>query len=129
MAFTSSSCGQAWGLRSQARGGRGVWHTGLALCEPAARQECKTAPWAVAESRDVGWGSQMKLATTALLTAMAATGAAAQTNVGLQAPEASLPFVMTSVATFNTPWRLAFLPDGRMLVTEKPGPVWLVTQA
>ena len=35
---------------------------------------------------------------------------------------------MTQVATFNLPWRIAFLPDGRMLVTEKVGPVWLVTQ-
>jgi glucose/arabinose dehydrogenase len=32
------------------------------------------------------------------------------------------------VATFKLPWRLAFLPDGRMLITEKPGPVWLVSQ-
>jgi glucose/arabinose dehydrogenase len=35
---------------------------------------------------------------------------------------------MTQVATFQLPWRLAFLPDGRMLITEKVGPVWLVTQ-
>jgi glucose/arabinose dehydrogenase len=35
---------------------------------------------------------------------------------------------MTQVATFNLPWRLAFLPDGRMVITEKVGPVWLVTQ-
>jgi hypothetical protein len=35
---------------------------------------------------------------------------------------------MTQVATFNLPWRIAFLPDGRMLITEKVGPVWLVTQ-
>src|SRR5678809_713778 len=71
----------------------------------------------------------MKPGTAAALAALAASGACAQANRGAQAPEASLPFVMTPVATFNTPWRLAFLPDGRMLVTEKPGPIWLVTQA
>lgn len=65
----------------------------------------------------------------AILAAFAATGAAAQTNIGDRAPEASLPFVMTQVATFSVPWRIAFLPDGRMLVTEKTGPIWLVTQA
>src|SRR5262249_61949599 len=41
---------------------------------------------------------------------------------------AGLPFTMTTVATFKLPWRLAFLPDGRMLTTEKPGPIWLVSQ-
>ena len=71
----------------------------------------------------------MKLAKTAVLVALVSTAASAQVNVGAQAPEASLPFTMTSVATFNLPWRLAFLPDGRMLVTEKVGPIWLVTQA
>jgi glucose/arabinose dehydrogenase len=70
----------------------------------------------------------MKLAKTAVLAALVATGASAQTNLGAQKPEARLPFVMTKVATFNLPWRLAFLPDGRMLITEKVGPVWLVTQ-
>ena len=71
----------------------------------------------------------MKLATLAALAALSATSAYAQTNLGLQAPEPSLPFVMTSVATFNLPWRLAFLPDGRLLVTEKVGPIWVVSQA
>ncbi len=61
--------------------------------------------------------------------ALASTSAYAQVNLGAQAPEASTPFTLTPVATFNLPWRLAFLPDGRMLITEKPGPVWLVTQA
>ena len=51
----------------------------------------------------------------------------AQINAGTLKPETDLPFTMTQVATFNRPWRIAFLPDGRMLVTEKVGPVWLVT--
>src|SRR5882757_7753230 len=69
-----------------------------------------------------------KLTIAALLLATAAgVPASAQVNAGSQAPEASVPFNMTSVATFNLPWRLAFLPDGRMLVTEKVGPIWLVT--
>jgi aldose sugar dehydrogenase len=64
----------------------------------------------------------------AALVALIAVPAVAQINAGTQAPEASLPFTMTQVATFNLPWRMAFLPDGRMLVTEKVGPIWLVTQ-
>src|SRR5205823_6472441 len=35
---------------------------------------------------------------------------------------------VTKVATFNLPWRLALLPDGRMLLTEKVGPIWVVSQ-
>jgi aldose sugar dehydrogenase len=31
------------------------------------------------------------------------------------------PFVSTPVAEFNSPWALEFLPDGRILVTEKGG--------
>jgi aldose sugar dehydrogenase len=65
----------------------------------------------------------MKLTKTVVLAALAATSASAQTNLGAQKPESSLPFVMTKVATFNLPWRLAFLPDGRMLITEKVGPI------
>ena len=65
--------------------------------------------------------------TTALLTLLSTT-AGAQTNAGTLTPETSLPFTITQVASFNLPWRIAFLPDGRMLITEKVGPVWLVTQ-
>ena len=67
------------------------------------------------------------LAKSVALLALVSTGASAQINAGEQKPEASLPFNMTQVATFNLPWRMAFLPDGRMLVTEKVGPLWLVT--
>ena len=50
-----------------------------------------------------------------------------QVNAGDQTPETTLPFTLTTVANFKLPWRIAFLPDGRMLVTEKAGPVWLVS--
>jgi len=70
----------------------------------------------------------MKLAKKALLLTLASAAAWAQVNIGEQMPEAGLPFAMTTVSTFELPWRLAFLPDGRMLITEKVGPVWLVSQ-
>jgi glucose/arabinose dehydrogenase len=70
----------------------------------------------------------MKLAKAALLFTLASMAAWAQVNAGAQKPEASVPFNMTTVSTFELPWRLAFLPDGRMLITEKIGPLWLVTQ-
>ena len=68
------------------------------------------------------------LASAALFLTFVSTTAQAQVNAGEQKPEPSLPFTMTQVATFNLPWRMAFLPDGRMLITEKVGPLWLVTQ-
>src|SRR5882672_611805 len=73
-------------------------------------------------------GSMKVLLNTALLLTLVSTTARAQINAGELKPESSLPFTMTQVATFNLPWRIAFLPDGRMLITEKIGPVWLVTQ-
>ncbi|MDR0786277.1 MAG: PQQ-dependent sugar dehydrogenase [Gemmatimonadota bacterium] len=63
---------------------------------------------------------------TALILAAAAP-VAAQVNAGEQRG-GDPPFNVTKVASFNLPWRIAFLPDGQMLVTEKVGPVWLVTQ-
>src|SRR5215475_7151880 len=70
----------------------------------------------------------MKLAKAALLLILSTAAVWGQVNAGEQKPEASVPFTMTTVTTFNLPWRLAFLPDGRMLITEKVGPVWLVSQ-
>src|SRR3954471_21514997 len=68
------------------------------------------------------------LVRAALGVAFASTAAQAQVNAGAQPLETTLPFTVTQVTTFNLPWRIAFLPDGRMLITEKVGPVWLVTQ-
>lgn len=38
------------------------------------------------------------------------------------------PFEKTEVASFDEPWAMTFLPDGRMLVTEKKGNLFLVDQ-
>src|SRR6476646_2113652 len=69
----------------------------------------------------------MNLAKTALLVMLASAVAGAQVNKGEQKSDTNLPFTMTPVTTFELPWRIAFLPDGRMLVTEKIGPVWLLS--
>ncbi len=69
-----------------------------------------------------------KMVVLLALAATAATAAYAQVNLGAQKPEATQPFTVTQVTTFNLPWRIAFLPDGRMLITEKVGPVYVVTQ-
>jgi glucose/arabinose dehydrogenase len=69
----------------------------------------------------------MNLAKTALLFILASAAVGAQVNKGEQKSDTNLPFTMTPVTTFELPWRIAFLPDGRMLVTEKVGPVWLLS--
>ncbi|MGB5246851.1 MAG: PQQ-dependent sugar dehydrogenase [Woeseia sp.] len=38
------------------------------------------------------------------------------------------PFNVEVIADFNEPWALTFLPDGRMLVTEKTGNLLIATQ-
>ena len=72
--------------------------------------------------------SMRKVLISALALALSPSFAIAQINAGTQAPDTNQPFTVAPVATFNLPWRIAFLPDGRMLITEKVGPVWLVTQ-
>jgi len=68
------------------------------------------------------------LAIAGLFLALAASNGSAQINAGEQKPQPSLPFNMVQVTTLNLPWKIAFLPDGRMLITEKVGGLWLVTQ-
>jgi glucose/arabinose dehydrogenase len=53
----------------------------------------------------------------------------AQTPAGQpQAPTGDArPFTVTPVADFDAPWAMTFLPDGRMLVTEKDGRLLLVS--
>ncbi|WP_294336846.1 PQQ-dependent sugar dehydrogenase [uncultured Sphingomonas sp.] len=43
------------------------------------------------------------------------------------ATTAGLPFKVTEIADLNAPWAMTFLPDGRMLVTEKAGEMLLLS--
>jgi glucose/arabinose dehydrogenase len=45
-----------------------------------------------------------------------------------EAAEPAEPFVAEAVARFDEPWAMTFLPDGRLLVTEKAGRLFVVTQ-
>ncbi|MCD2171912.1 PQQ-dependent sugar dehydrogenase [Rhizobium sp. C4] len=66
------------------------------------------------------------------LTILAASGAPlaalAQVNGATVKESADPPFKLSRVTQFDYPWKIAFLPDGRMLVTEKPGRLWIATQ-
>jgi glucose/arabinose dehydrogenase len=63
-----------------------------------------------------------------LFLAMASSGVSAQVNAGEQKSDSNLPFTVTQITTLSLPWKIAFLPDGRMLITEKVGGLQLVTQ-
>jgi glucose/arabinose dehydrogenase len=69
----------------------------------------------------------MKQASAIILMVLVTSAVHAQTNAGDQTSDPNLPFTITKVASFELPWRIAFLPDGRMLVTEKVGRVDLIT--
>ncbi len=69
----------------------------------------------------------MKLGRGLVLLSLVCGAIWGQENVGGLKAESNLPFEMKTVSTFGLPWRIAFLPDGRMLVTEKIGPIWLVS--
>jgi glucose/arabinose dehydrogenase len=70
-----------------------------------------------------------------MLLVLAACGTSAKTNAddsrvsagAANLPVSQPPFVSTAIATFDSPWAIAFLPDRPVaLVTEKPGRLWQV---
>jgi len=65
-----------------------------------------------------------------------ASAVAQNSSAGAASPQAPItgaqqpspaPFTATPVAQFASPWAMTFLPDGRMLVTEKAGTLRLAT--
>ncbi len=82
---------------------------------------------------------RMRVARFGLCLALAACGTAATTGnqpakgsattnaAGSATSPAGQPFVSARVATFDSPWAMAFLPGSTLgIVTEKPGHIWLV---
>ncbi len=61
---------------------------------------------------------------SATLTAIACS---AETPRDTLAARADAPFKRTVVADFDSPWAMTFLPNGRMLVTEKDGRMLMVS--
>ena len=61
------------------------------------------------------------------LALLACSGYAAPPVQQQQQPGGNKPFVETVVADFDSPWAMTFLPDGRLLVTEKKGTMLLVS--
>jgi len=67
----------------------------------------------------------MRVMQAALMLMLSACGASP--SQGADAQSTDRPFLLTPVATFDSPWAMAFLPGGaNALVTEKPGRIWLV---
>jgi glucose/arabinose dehydrogenase len=76
--------------------------------------------------REVMMRSILTVAVLVPLVASCTVDAARQTP-GAAQPPAGLPFQVQVVADFESPWAMTFLPDGRMLITEKAGTIYLVS--
>ncbi len=66
------------------------------------------------------------LSTLATLALYPSSVRAAGINAGDREATEALPFAVEEIASFDTPWAIAFLPDQRLLVTTKPGRIYLV---
>lgn len=63
----------------------------------------------------------MLLFSAALLASCEGPALLAEATAASAPPASAKPFVARQVAVFEEPWAMAFLPDGRLLVTEKTG--------
>src|SRR5690554_4224488 len=69
---------------------------------------------------------QRLLAATCLAVLAGCSGPGNSAPVQQSANEPTGPFLVDELGTFQEPWAMAFLPDGRLLVTEKAGTLQLV---
>jgi glucose/arabinose dehydrogenase len=67
------------------------------------------------------------IALLALATATACNASETEGAANAVQTAGAKPFTVTPVAEFTSPWAMTFLPDGRMLVTEKAGQMLLVS--
>ncbi|MFV0282691.1 MAG: PQQ-dependent sugar dehydrogenase [Castellaniella sp.] len=58
---------------------------------------------------------------------LSAAPAALSKNVGETPARDGTPFNVQRIAAFDYPWAMTFLPDGRLVLTEKAGRMYLVT--
>ena len=67
------------------------------------------------------------LAVAVLAPLVAGVLSAARQRQRASSSRANLPFQVQVVADFESPWAMTFLPDGRMLITEKSGTLYVVS--
>jgi len=67
------------------------------------------------------------LTCTVLVPLVAGCSVDARQNASAAQQPAKLPFQVQVVADFESPWAMTFLPDGRMLITEKAGTLYVVS--
>jgi glucose/arabinose dehydrogenase len=68
------------------------------------------------------------VATSIVLAACGPNADSSSTDANAAVTASDKPFVATPVTTFDEPWAMTFLPDGRLLVTEKKGRLLIATQ-
>jgi glucose/arabinose dehydrogenase len=69
----------------------------------------------------------MRLFLAAALSSTLLIACSGHAQPGPNQPSASKPFQVQTLADFDKPWAMTFLPDGRMLVTQKEGQLLLVS--
>jgi glucose/arabinose dehydrogenase len=67
------------------------------------------------------------IAAIAILVPVVLGGAMVARQASGAAQYANLPFQVQVVTDFESPWAMTFVPDGRMLITEKSGALYLVS--